>query len=342
MKNFYLTTPIYYPSAKPHMGHAYSSISADVIARFKRIEGYNVNFLTGTDEHGLKIQRAAEKQQKDPKNFCDEISRNFIDLAKKLNLTNTDFIRTTEDRHKKTVSKLWNILEEKKEIYISKYSGWYSVSDEAFYNEDEIETKADGKVSKVSGSKVEWMEEESYFFKLSKWQEPLLKYYEDNPDFIAPLSRKNEVISFVKSGLKDLSIRIPLCKPKDNSDLKILNLVEDNLDLLIKTFNKYEIHNYLKDIIQLCSEVNKYVNDSAPWSLKDDNLEKRNIIIYTVLEFVRKISILLQPIIPEKTKIILDSLNVKEDERFIKNINKNSSIKPESRIQKINILFKKQ
>ena len=157
MKNFYLTTPIYYPSAKPHMGHAYSSISADVIARFKRIEGYNVNFLTGTDEHGLKIQRAAEKQKKDPKNFCDEISKNFIELAKKLNLTNTDFIRTTEDRHKKTVSKLWSILEENEEIYISKYSGWYSVSDEAFYSEDETEIKSDNKVSKVSGSKVEWM-----------------------------------------------------------------------------------------------------------------------------------------------------------------------------------------
>jgi methionyl-tRNA synthetase len=139
-----------------------------------------------------------------------------------------------------------------------------------------------------------------------------------------------------------LNSSIPLCKPKDNSDLKILNLVEDNLDLLIKTFNRYEIHNYLKDIIQLCSEVNKYVNDSAPWSLKDDNLKKRNIIIYTVLEFIRKISILLQPIIPKKGKIILDSLNVKEDERFIKNINKNFSIKPESKIQKINILFKKQ
>ena len=206
MKNFYLTTPIYYPSAKPHMGHAYSSISADVIARFKRIEGYNVNFLTGTDEHGLKIQRAAEKQQKDPKNFCDEISRNFIDLAKKLNLTNTDFIRTTEDRHKKTVSKLWNVLEEKKEIYISKYSGWYSVSDEAFYNEDEIEEIDGKKIAISSKSTVEWIEEESYFFRLSKWQKPLLDYYEANPDFILPESRRNEVISFVKSGLKDLSV----------------------------------------------------------------------------------------------------------------------------------------
>ena len=135
---------------------------------------------------------------------------------------------------------------------------------------------------------------------------------------------------------------IPICKPKENSDLKILNLVEDNLESLIKTFNKYEIHNYLKNIIQLCSEVNKYVNDSAPWSLKDDNLEKRNIIIYSVLEFMRKISILLQPIIPEKAKIILDSLNINQNERFIKNINKNFTLKQNSKIQKINILFKKQ
>jgi methionyl-tRNA synthetase len=506
MKNYYLTTPIYYPSAKPHMGHAYSSISADVIARFKRLEGYNVNFLTGTDEHGLKIQRAAELQNKDPKDFCDEISQNFIELAKKLNLTNTDFIRTTENRHKETVSKLWNILEEKKEIYISKYSGWYSVSDEAFYTEDEIEIKSDIKISKISGSKVEWMEEESYFFRLSKWQEPLLKYYADNPEFIAPTSRKNEVISFVKSGLKDLSISrtsfkwgipvpsnnkhiiyvwldaltnyisaldyfeknnksqfwpadvhiigkdiirfhcvywpafllaagieppkkvfahgwilsgeekmskskgnildpleiienygldeiryylmkeviygddgkitpenlincinsdlannignlyqrissivhskldsiVPRCSPSEKVDLKILNLVEENLDSLIKTFNKFEIHNYLKNIIQLCSEVNKYVNDSAPWSIKEDDIEKRNVIIYAVLEFIRKVSILLQPIIPEKSKIILDSLNIKEDERFIKNINKNFSLKQEIKIQKINILFKKQ
>jgi methionyl-tRNA synthetase len=135
---------------------------------------------------------------------------------------------------------------------------------------------------------------------------------------------------------------IPECIPKEVADLRILNLVEDNLDLLIKTFNKYEIHNYLKNIIQLCSEVNKYVNDSAPWSLKDNNLEKRNIIIYSVLDFMRKISILLQPIIPEKTKIILDSLNINEDERFIKNINKNFYLKQNTKIHKINILFKKQ
>ena len=204
--NFYITTPIYYPSAKPHMGHAYTSIIADFFARFKRIQGKKVYFLTGTDEHGQKIQRAAEKINMLPKEFCDEISKNFFDLSKTLNLSNDDFIRTTEVRHKKSVENLWNILEKKNQIYLSKYSGWYSVSDEAFYSEEEIETINNKKLSKTSGSQVEWVEEESFFFKLSDWQEPLLKFYNDHPDFILPESRKNEVISFVKSGLKDLSI----------------------------------------------------------------------------------------------------------------------------------------
>ena len=205
-KKFYITTPIYYPSAKPHMGHAYSSIVSDFFARLKKIQGYEVFFLTGTDEHGQKIQRAALQKNKEPLKFCDEISKTFKDLSKILNLSNNDFIRTTENRHKESVQKLWKILESKKEIYLSKYSGWYSVSDEAFYNEDEIEEDDGFKKSKSSGSKVEWVEEESFFFKLSKWQEPLLKFYKDNPEFILPEARKNEVISFVESGLKDLSI----------------------------------------------------------------------------------------------------------------------------------------
>ena len=205
-KNFYITTPIYYPSAKPHMGHAYSSITADFFARFKRIDGFKVHFLTGTDEHGLKIQRAAESKNIDPQIFCDEISQTFRNLSNTLNLSNTDFIRTTEDRHKKTVQYLWSQLEKNDDIYLSKYSGWYSVSDEAFYTEEEISEKEDIKIATTSGSPVEWIEEESYFFRLSKWQDSLLEYYENNPDFISPKSRKNEVISFVKSGLKDLSI----------------------------------------------------------------------------------------------------------------------------------------
>ena len=205
-KNFYITTPIYYPSAKPHMGHAYSSIIADFFARFKRIDGFDVNFLTGTDEHGLKIQRAAEKKGLETLKFCDEISKTFRDLSKTLNLTNTDFIRTTEDRHKNSVQNLWKELEKNDDIYLSKYSGWYSVSDEAFYTDDEIEEIDGKKLSKTSKSPVEWMDEESYFFRLSKWEKPLLDYYEKNPEFISPKARRNEVISFVKGGLKDLSV----------------------------------------------------------------------------------------------------------------------------------------
>ena len=205
-KNYYITTPIYYPSAKPHMGHAYSSIVADFFARFKKIDGFNVHFLTGTDEHGLKIQRAAEKKNIDPLKFCDEISKTFKNLTEVLNLSNTDFIRTTEKRHKETVQYLWKELEKNDHIYLSKYSGWYSVSDEAFYNDDEIIEKNDVKISISSGSPVEWIEEESYFFRLSKCQSKLLEYFNDNPEFISPKSRRNEVISFVKSGLKDLSI----------------------------------------------------------------------------------------------------------------------------------------
>ena len=205
-KNFYITTPIYYPSAQPHMGHAYSSIIADFFSRFKRMDGFDVNFLTGTDEHGLKIQKAAEKSGLDTLKFCDNISQTFRDLSKTLNLTNDDFIRTTEIRHKNSVQKLWKELEKNDDIYLSKYSGWYSISDEAFYSDDEIEDEEGKKKAILSKSPVEWMDEESYFFRLSKWEKPLLDYYKNNPDFISPISRKNEVISFVEGGLKDLSI----------------------------------------------------------------------------------------------------------------------------------------
>ena len=265
-KNFYITTPIYYPSGRPHMGHAYSSIIADFFARFKSIDDYNVHFLTGTDEHGLKIQRSAEKVGKDPKEFCDQISQTFKDLSKTLNLSNTDFIRTTEDRHKKTVQHLWSLLEKNDDIYLSNYSGWYSVSDEAFYNEDEIEEIDGKKIAKLSKSNVEWIEEESYFFRLSKWQKPLLEFYENNPDFILPESRKNEVISFVKSGLKDLSVSrktftwgIPV--PSNDKHiiyvwldaltnyLSALNYPDTN-DELFKKFWPASIHLIGKDILR--------------------------------------------------------------------------------------------
>jgi len=204
--NFYITTPIYYPSGAPHMGHAYSSIFADVFARFKRNDNFNVFFLTGTDEHGLKIQNAAKKKGLEPLIFCDEISKVFRDLTKKLNLSNDDFIRTTEKRHYTAVNELWNKLVNSGDIYLSKYKGWYSVSDEAYYNSDEIIEKNGKKFSSFSGSPVEWVEEESFFFKLSSWEKKLLEFYEKNKKFILPATRRNEVINFVKSGLKDLSV----------------------------------------------------------------------------------------------------------------------------------------
>tara|TARA_B100001057_G_scaffold426728_1_gene451050 strand:+ start:2102 stop:3643 length:1542 start_codon:yes stop_codon:yes gene_type:complete len=265
-KNFYITTPIYYPSANPHMGHAYSSIIADFFARFKKIDGFNVHFLTGTDEHGLKIQRSAEEAGEDPQKFCDKISETFRELSDILNLSNTDFIRTTEQRHKDTVQYIWKMLEKNGDIYLSNYSGWYSVSDEAFYNDDEIEETNGKKIAISSKSTVEWIEEESYFFKLSKWEKPLLEYYKSNPNFISPTSRKNEVISFVKSGLKDLSISrktftwgIPVPNNKNHviyvwldaltNYLSALNYPKKN-DTLFEKFWPASIHLIGKDIIR--------------------------------------------------------------------------------------------
>jgi len=505
-KNFYITTPIYYPSAKPHMGHAYSSILADFFARFMRIQGYDVHFLTGTDEHGQKIQRAAEKENKDPQLFCDEISKIFSDLSKTLNLSNNDFIRTTEKRHKESVTHLWNILEKKKEIYLSKYSGWYSVSDEAFYNEDELEEKNSIKVSKMSGSPVEWVEEESYFFKLSKWQEPLLKFYADNPNFIMPESRKNEVISFVKSGLKDLSVsrksfswgikvpsnnehviyvwldaltnylsalnypnkdnelyknfwpaslhligkdilrfhavywpafllaadiipplrvyghgwilsndekmskskgnildpvqiikkygidplryylikevsfgndgsiskdklescinsdlannfgnlcqrvvafisknlnmKIPSSHSFNDDDKKVLNIYKENSTNLINFIENQDINSYMNFIQERLFSANKYFNDQEPWNKKKD-VQRLDTIIYVSLELIRKLSILLYPVIPDSSLKVLKMFNITEKNIDFKSISNHDFLKASSDINKISILFKK-
>ncbi len=504
IKNFYITTPIYYPSAKPHMGHAYSSIVADFFARFKKIDGYKVYFLTGTDEHGLKIQRAAEKQKKDPKSFCDEISKTFKNLTKTLNLSNTDFIRTTEDRHKKSVENLWKILEKNKQIYLSKYSGWYSVSDEAFYNENEVEVKDGTKVAKLSGSIVEWVEEESFFFKLSEWEKPLLEFYNKNKNFILPESRRNEVISFVKSGLKDLSvsrktfswgIKVPtdeshvvyvwldaltnylssLKYPDTNNDLyksfwpadlhiigkdilrfhaiywpafllaakieppkrvyghgwilsgdekmskskgnildpleiinnygldslryyllkevsfgndgniseeklencinsdlannfgnlcqRVLSFAEKNCSSLIPKhkFNNYDldilnsitdlnmirslidnqdINKYMIFIVDRLFASNKYFNDQEPWKKKDDPL-RLSTIVYTAIELIRKITILLYPVIPQTATKVLKTLNIKENEIDFSSLEKNEILKEGSKLDKLDILFKK-
>jgi methionyl-tRNA synthetase len=205
-KPYYITTPIYYVNDKPHLGHAYTTVACDVLARFKRLDGHEVFFLTGTDEHGQKVAQAAEAAGIDPQSFTDKVSQNFRDLVPVMNFSNDDFIRTTEERHKKACQHLWNKLVENDEIYLDKYAGWYAVRDEAYYGEDELTEGPNGKKIAPSGAECEWVEEESYFFRLSKWEKPLLEFYEKNPDFIAPDTRRNEVISFVKSGLRDLSV----------------------------------------------------------------------------------------------------------------------------------------
>lgn len=205
-RTFYVTTPIYYVNDSPHIGHAYTSLACDVLARFKRLDGFLVKFLTGTDEHGQKVEKSAQAAGIEPQAFTDRVSQNFRDLCATLNFSNDDFIRTTEDRHTRACQELWRRLEEAGEIYLGSYSGWYAVRDEAYYAADELAEDADGVKRAPSGAEVEWVEEPSYFFRLSKWQEPLLALYQENPDFVAPESRRNEVVSFVSSGLRDLSV----------------------------------------------------------------------------------------------------------------------------------------
>ena len=506
-KNFYITTPIYYPSGKPHMGHAYSSIIADIFARFKRNDNFNVFFLTGTDEHGLKMQREAEKNSKDIKLFCDELSSKFRELTNILHLSNDDFIRTTEKRHFKSVADIWTKLEKSNDIYLSKYKGWYSVSDEAYYDEDEIENKNNIKYSKISGSKVEWVEEESYFFKLSSWQDKLLKFYNDNPKFILPLSRRNEVINFVKKGLKDLSVsrtsfnwgipvptnskhliyvwldaltnylsalnypntkdekykkfwpanihiigkdilrfhaiywpaflmaaNIPLphriyghgwilsddkkmskslgniLDPIEiinnvgidqlryylskevslgndgnisfknltdciNNDLannygnlcqRVFAFINKNCDSKIPSLNKIEkydkklndeivesisdlrnlidnqeLNQYLKKVINISFNANKYFNDQKPWSLKDKDPDRMNTILYTILNQIRSISVLLNPIIPIATEKVLKTLSIEKTNINLESLKNTKALKPGIKLKKTDILFKK-
>ncbi len=506
-KNFYITTPIYYPSGKPHMGHAYSSIVADIFARFKRLEGFNVLFLTGTDEHGQKIEKEAKKNNKDPKLFCDELSETFRSLTKTLDLSNDDFIRTTEQRHHKSVIEIWNRLVNSGDIYLDKYSGWYSISDEAFYDEDEIENIDGNKISKISGSPVEWVEEESYFFKLSSWSKKLLDFYEKNPDFILPKSRKNEVIKFVEKGLKDLSISrtsfswgIPVPKnnkhiiyvwldaltnyisalnfpntddkkyknfwPADihiigkdilrfhavfwpafllaaklptpkkvfghgwilsddkkmskslgnildpleiikkygidqlryylvkevslgndgsisldnlknciNNDLannygnlcqrvfsfikkncdnkipssyklndldkKLLNNLRDNLPKLIKLMNKQELNEYIKTVVGYSFDANKYFNDSEPWAVKKKDPERMNAIIFTIVEQIKNISILLNPIIPNSTDKVFSMINLSSKNINIDKIKDSTILKSDMELGNLEILFTK-
>ncbi|WP_019223324.1 methionine--tRNA ligase [Bartonella rattaustraliani] len=204
---YYITTPIFYPNGTPHIGHAYSAIASDVLARFQRLDGKDVFFLSGTDEHGLKMQQTAAALGMTPKQLADRNSAEFQTMLTILNCSHDDFIRTTEERHYKTCQKIWKTMEENGDIYLGRYSGWYSVRQEAYYEEENTEVGEDNiRREKELGSPVEWNEEESYFFKLSRYEKALLAHYEKHPDFIAPVERRNEVISFVKSGLKDISI----------------------------------------------------------------------------------------------------------------------------------------
>ena len=506
-KKYYITTPIYYPSGKPHMGHAYSSIIADVIARYKRLEGYEVYFLTGTDEHGLKIQREAEKNKKDTQKFCNELSEKFKELTKILNLSNNDFIRTTEKRHYRSVEDLWKKLEKSGDIYLDKYKGWYSVSDEAYYDDDEIIEQAGSKISKLSGSKVEWVEEESYFFKLSSWAKRLLDHYKSHPNFILPASRNNEVVKFVEKGLKDLSVsrtsfswgipvpknqkhiiyvwldaltnylsalnypdtssdlyksfwpadlhiigkdilrfhaiywpaflmaaKLPLPKrifghgwilsdekkmskslgnildPIDiienygidqlryylikevslgndgnvslnnlkncinndlannygnlcqrvfsflkkncsnkipqtdtftNEDKTLTSKLKNDIDKLNQLIDEQDLNIYIKKVIEYSFDSNKYFNDSEPWSLKKTDKNRMNSVLYSIVEQIKNISILLLPIIPNSANKILDVINVSKEQRVISDINKSKTLNHNKELGKIEILFKK-
>src|SRR3954447_23607579 len=205
-QSFYITTPIYYVNGTPHIGHAYTSIATDVMARFKRLDGYDVFFLTGTDEHGQKVEQAAAAAGVDPQSFTDRVSADFRAMTDAMGVSYDDWIRTTKQRHKVSCAELWRRIARTGDIYLGHYEGWYAVRDEAFYDEAELTTRPDGTRVAPSGAPVEWVREPSYFFKLSAFQDRLLKLYEEQPDFVAPASRRAEVTSFVKGGLRDLSV----------------------------------------------------------------------------------------------------------------------------------------
>ncbi len=205
-ERFYVTTPIFYPNGAPHIGHAYTALATDTLARFQRLDGKDVHFLSGTDEHGIKMLQTATAEGIKPLELADRNSQRFRDMEAALNVAPNDFIRTTESRHHAACQSIWQRMQQAGDIYLDKYSGWYSVRQEAFFDEPETTLGEDGVRREPLGSPVEWVEEESYFFKLSAYQDRLLQHYEQYPDFIAPTERRNEVVSFVKGGLKDLSI----------------------------------------------------------------------------------------------------------------------------------------
>jgi len=203
---FYITTAISYPNGPPHIGHAYEAIAADAMARFQRSQGRDVRFQTGTDEHGLKMAQGARNEGIEPRAFADKMSPLFQKMCDTLNVSYDRFIRTSQPDHYRASQAIWKAMEERGDLYLDRYEGWYSVRDEAYYEEEELSTSDDGAKLSPQGTPVEWTVEESWFFRLSKYQQPLLDHYAANPDFIRPESRRNEVVRFVEGGLKDLSI----------------------------------------------------------------------------------------------------------------------------------------
>ena len=215
-KRFYITTPIYYVNGPPHLGHAYTSIATDVLARFKRLDGFDVFFLTGTDEHGQKVEQAAQAAGMDPQSYVDSISADFRDMSLKMGVSFDDGSAPTEERHKVSCAELWRRIEASGNIYLGHYEGWYAVRDEAFYDEDELTTRPDGSKVAPSGAPVEWVREPSYFFRLSAWQDRLLKLYEEQPDFIlatGPAQRGGQLRARRAPGPVDQPDHVPLGHP---------------------------------------------------------------------------------------------------------------------------------
>ncbi len=205
-KRFYITTAISYPNGAPHIGHAYEAMSTDALARFKRLDGYDTYFLTGTDVHGMKMLQTARAEGIEPAELADRNSNQFQEMVEALNCSNDDFIRTNEERHHVSSQEIWRRMEANGDIYLDKYAGWYSVRDEAYYDESELTKGEGGEQLSPQGTPVEWVEEESYFFRLSAYQDKLLNLYTSKPEFVGPDVRRNEVMSFVKRGLNDLSV----------------------------------------------------------------------------------------------------------------------------------------